>query len=115
MQIKHLQLLDKRLAICNPAGVNNPCVGCGHCCQTAQCGTGAAVFGPHKRCPGLVWVGEEQRYRCSLVLESETNEKLWWVREDLSIGAGCSSTLFNTKREETIKRQMILTLSGDSK
>lgn len=62
-----------------------------------------------------MWVKAEGRYRCRLVLEAETEERLWWVKQDLAIGGGCSSSLFNTQREDAIKRQLVAAITRGSK
>lgn len=70
---------------------NPPCIGCGYCCLTAMCVRGCIEYGVHKRCPGLIWNGG--RYWCNLVLSKPI------LRDDIAIGAGCCSTMFNTYRD----------------
>lgn len=79
------------------------CVGCGHCCNTAICIAGQAHFGvsPHPPCPGLVKVGVQ--YRCTIAER---------YSEEMAIGAGCSSTLFNTVRDEMIERLRNVRVQG---
>jgi len=71
-----------------------PCIGCGMCCKT-QCLTGQWTYGEHNRCPGLVWEGA--RYECRLisaaVLEGNSARL-----DDMAVGGGCGSTLFNSWR-----------------
>jgi hypothetical protein len=74
----------------------SPCVGSGHCCLTAQCALGAIRYGRHPVCPGLFEEGD--RYRCRLVIEDAA------VARDLAVGAGCSSTLFNVRREKILRK-----------
>jgi hypothetical protein len=73
-----------------------PCVGCGHCCLTAQCVIGSLRYGPHAVCPGLIAV--DDHYRCRLVVEDPT------AAEKLAIGEGCSSTLFNIRRAKILRK-----------
>ena len=66
----------------------SPCVGCGYCCLKAQCGVSFERYGVQILCPALGWDGK--RYKCVLY-ESH--------KEDLAIGAGCSSSL-NSWRQD---------------
>lgn len=73
------------------------CVGCGYCCRQMQCYLSLEVYGTDTGCPGLIYDFEEKRYYCELCRKpGELGEK---YRKALSIGAGCSSPLFNTDRE----------------
>lgn len=75
------------------------CVGCGMCCKQAACTAG--VIEAWKagiqadECPFLYWVEAEGRYECQLAEQ---------YSEELAIGIACSSSLFNTDREQTIQR-----------
>jgi hypothetical protein len=80
-------------------------VGCGYCCKKAQCVAGASIYGLKDGvCTGLKWNEKEQRYYCLLILET-TGQANRAARQGLAIGAGCSSSMFNTYREETIARR----------
>lgn len=75
----------------------SPCCGCGYCCQSATCMLGVLTFGfGHKECPALML--EDGRFWCRIVKEA-TGLYRERLEEDLAIGAGCSSTLFNSQRE----------------
>lgn len=65
-----------------------PCIGCGYCCKKAMCATGVAIGGFHSECPYLVHNG--LIYRCRLV----------GLGYNIGQGMGCSSTLFNTERDQ---------------
>lgn len=81
------------------------CVGCGYCCQKAQCVAGQNIYGLKDGvCTGLVWDEQAQRYWCLLIQET-TGRAQEADKEGLAIGAGCSSSMFNTQREETIVRR----------
>lgn len=84
------------------------CVGCGYCCIKAQCWIGAKHTDRHvmekwrfgrDRCPFLKWEG--QRYVCTLMLRDD--EIGAQAREELSVGAGCSSSL-NSWRQDVRER-----------
>lgn len=50
--------------------MENQCVGCGHCCLLGHCDIYKRLFSDSKqRCPMLVWVNSEGRYRCFLLRE----------------------------------------------
>jgi hypothetical protein len=73
------------------------CVGCGFCCTKAMCVAGISYFGTViERCPYLIWI--ENKYRCKLVVDKIINP------EELYIGDGCSSTLFNDWRTNIKQR-----------
>lgn len=74
------------------------CVGSGYCCKTAICVVGQVHYkvGPTAQCPGLLHNGE--RYICALA---------GTYREELAIGEGCCSPLFNRDREAIIKRKLL--------
>jgi len=83
----------------------HPCVGCGYCCQKVQCVAGQSIYGLDEKgvCAGLKWDEQAEQYRCSLILETtgKANEA---ARTGLAIGAGCSSSLFNTQRDQQVVR-----------
>jgi len=70
-----------------------------------QCTAGQSVYGldEHGVCAGLKWDEQKQQYRCLLILETlgKAHEA---AKEGLAIGAGCSSSLLNTQRDETLAR-----------
>lgn len=79
------------------------CVGCGFCCRTAICVFGQ-MNGTHSKgdtCQFLAKVGDQ--WRCRLYLEAPEP-----LRKDMEIsmgmGAGCSSSFFNTEREAVLKK-----------
>jgi hypothetical protein len=79
-----------------------PCVGCSYCCKVAPCIPGFLVYGPGKPCGALRWDARGGRYLCGVVLDEpeRTRDKL---KEQMAIGAGCSSPLFNEERERMIQ------------
>ncbi|MEW6349755.1 MAG: hypothetical protein AB1646_11885 [Thermodesulfobacteriota bacterium] len=59
------------------------CVGCGYCCKTVICRTGAMFYGHYKSsCPALEWNGV--RYVCRLFLSDPIR-----YESSLDIGGGC--------------------------
>lgn len=73
------------------------CVGCGYCCRRAPCAAAFRVYGPVTECPALQYDADRKRYFCELCrLPGSIGEK---YREELGVGAGCCSALFNTDRE----------------
>jgi hypothetical protein len=59
------------------------CVGCGYCCTTVICRTGAMFYGHYtKPCPALLWNGT--RYVCRLFLSDPPR-----YEEFIAIGTGC--------------------------
>ena len=71
-----------------------PCVGCGYCCMKVQCALGGVVLGFQGECDGLFF--KDGRFWCVLA-------KYSGARRELYIGDGCSSTLFNTQRDDCLK------------
>jgi hypothetical protein len=70
------------------------CIGCGYCCAKAPCSIATSLdcWSPETGCEALIWNGS--RHLCHLVVEDpDVFGKL------LAIGAGCSSSLFNSYRE----------------
>jgi hypothetical protein len=67
-----------------------PCVHCGSCCSTAPCGYGSGV-----PCIHLHKVGDD--WLCGLIDV---------IKRDMlmGVGAGCPRTLFNTVRDEKIRK-----------
>ena len=64
-----------------------PCVGCGYCCKTSMCRTGAMIYGHYKDpCPALVSTG--RGYECRLYLSDPDRYGAF-----LEIGSGCSFPL----------------------
>jgi hypothetical protein len=53
----------------------------------------------HAPCKSLVF--KDGRYWCGLVLEADESRR-YFLMHDLAMGAGCTSSLFNTDREEMI-------------
>lgn len=72
-----------------------PCVQCGYCCKKSPC-------------PYGTWNKEKQR--CEFLTEDNLCSKYEKIKADPNswsspaFGAGCSSPLFNTVREEKIKK-----------
>jgi len=79
------------------------CVGCGYCCKKAPCAIAVELFRlrPQDHCPALVH--HDGRYWCSLV-ENAKPEDQKRIKEDMAIGAGCSSSLLNTVRDDQVKK-----------
>lgn len=72
------------------------CLGCGFCCRQGPCGI-AARTGTWRKpekggCRSLKWDGE--KWRCVAL---KVNPQYY---RELAVGAGCSSSLFNTDREK---------------
>lgn len=77
-----------------------PCVGCGYCCTVMTCHAGALKYGPRTGgCPALTFM--RGRYWCGLVLDADA-ETSAALKRALSVGAGCSSSLCNPKRERML-------------
>jgi len=80
------------------------CVGCGYCCMKAPCAASSRLYPGVTHCPQLVWSDDLSRYLCKLaLLPGEVGER---YRKELAINAGCSSSLFNTWREDVHKRSV---------
>lgn len=81
----------EELAKCRDA----KCVGCSYCCKKAPCTVAVRVYGPVKECPALFF--EDGRWWCSLCrIQGPLGEG---YRQELAIGDGCCSPLFNECRE----------------
>jgi hypothetical protein len=79
-----------------------PCVGCGYCCTKALCFRGLLEHGDMPGpCPSLVF--KAGRYWCGIVLAAREPERSKII-EGLAVGAGCSSSLLNTRRESFVRR-----------
>lgn len=71
------------------------CIGCGYCCMKARCSVSYYFLASDsKRCPALVF--SMGRFWCSLASDPD-------VKKALYIGEGCSSTMFNTQREDFLR------------
>ena len=81
-------------------GPANECVGCGYCCLKVMCWIGLREYGFNKRCPALTWSNTSNRYYCKLAKEDAA------TADNLSVGAGCSSSL-NTWRIDVRERRSI--------
>ena len=77
---------------------NAQCVGCGYCCMKTPCGPALGftsdeellLDGQYAGCPFLYWNGK--RYRCRLIEIDPL------VKKFLGVGEGCSSPMFNSRR-----------------
>lgn len=80
------------------------CVGCGYCCMKAPCVASSRLYPGVKYCPQLVWSDDLGRYLCHLsMLPGAVGER---YRNELSIGAGCCSSL-NTWRRDVRRRNVL--------
>jgi len=76
--------------------VTTSCIGCGYCCKRAMCLMGIDTLGQvEKECPFLQWSTTKNRYLCLLYDTFKSNPMF---------GGGCSSSLFNTWREDVKER-----------
>ena len=81
-----------------------PCIGSGYCCKKALCWIGLRVNGSISGpCPSLVFDGE--RHWCGEVQKAEGSQKEALI-EDLSIGAGCCSSLNSDRQEMLVKLRL---------
>lgn len=72
------------------------CIGSGYCCMKAPCPISPSHLGPeetYKGCSELLW--EDGRHWCRLVTQSSGGK----VKLELSVGAGCCSSLNSWRRE----------------
>lgn len=77
------------------------CVGCGYCCIKVVCFVAQRLHGSGlTECPYLEWNGK--RYACTLVMGEGTITATY--RKELSIGAGCCSSL-NSWRRSVVPRR----------
>ena len=77
------------------------CVGCGYCCSKVVCILGFERFGPNPPCPALK--EHDGRFWCGIVEQATGMEKEELI-DQLAIGAGCTSTMFNTVRDSQIAK-----------
>lgn len=89
-------------------GDKGECVGCGFECRRGPCGFSAhqmredgLTWDAKKGCPYLRQVGIQ--WRCGLYIDGSPELRVA-MEETMGIGAGCSATLFNSVREEMIRR-----------
>jgi len=75
-----------------------PCIGCGYCCQKTVCFLGQQrdVKANDVPCPMLIWDG--QRHWCKIILQEPR------LHEEVAIGKGCPSTLYNNFRVDIQNR-----------
>lgn len=67
------------------------CCGCGYCCMAARCCLSLLIYPTREElCPALIF--KEGRFWCHLAEDPQ-------IKEELYIGAGCSSSMFNQQRE----------------
>jgi len=78
------------------------CVGCGYCCIKTKCPAAVRLYPSSKQCPQLTWSDNDNRYYCGLMLLPGELGRIY--RKELHAGTGCSSSLFNSWREN-IKRR----------
>ena len=81
-----------------------PCCGCGYCCIKVPCCEGAYRWGPNAPCGGLRWDEEKQRFWCQVILDAPESKRDR-LKEEMAMGAGCSSTLFNDHRDSFLSGQ----------
>lgn len=81
---------------------NAQCVGCSYCCTKAPCAASVRLYGNGvKECPALLYDEYKGRYYCKLAsLPGKIGEE---YRNELAIGQGCCSPLFNQYRENIPK------------
>jgi len=82
-----------------------PCVGCGYCCSKVLC---MLAYQKHfsegvtsPPCPELRH--HDGRYWCGIIEDAPEGQKIQYM-EALGIGAGCSSSMFNTVRDSQIAK-----------
>lgn len=80
-----------------------PCVGCGYCCTEGPCGIAINYYGSEWLSPCPALVEKAGRKWCKMVLQA-SGQKQRDCMEDLAIGAGCSSTMFNEMRDKQIAK-----------
>jgi hypothetical protein len=78
--------------------VGQPCNGCGVCCLAEPCPVGMVISRRrHGACKALTWVNPESRYRCGLLLSTQSSwwQRLWraWSARVISAGSGCDAWL----------------------
>lgn len=80
--------------------MSKPCVGCGWCCLTDQCGESHRIHGYVPRCPEVYWDEAVHKYLCKLMLDPERGEEF---RKALHSGVGCCAPL-NDWRDDVRNR-----------
>jgi len=80
------------------------CVGCGYCCSETQCDASRRLYRSADHCPQLLWMEEEGRYKCGLMLIA--GPVGLGYRAELYAGAGCCSGL-NSWRKDVKKRDRL--------
>jgi len=78
------------------------CVGCGYCCIKTKCSAAVRLYPESEQCPQLTWSDDDNRYYCGLMLLPGELGRAY--RKELYAGTGCSSSLFNSWREDIRKR-----------
>lgn len=91
------------------------CVGCGFECRRGPCGFSGEqmhregkTWDPKVGCPYLRQVGIQ--WRCGMYIDAGPELKQR-MEEVMGIGAGCGASLFNSDREEMIRRLRSLSAS----
>ena len=80
-----------------------PCVGCGYCCTESPCGFAIQAYGSAWTSPCPLLVDRDNRKWCNLVLDAKGQYREAIIA-DLAIGAGCSSSMFNSVRDAQIAK-----------
>jgi len=71
------------------------CCGCGYCCMAARCCLSLFTYDTASAvCPALIF--KEGRFWCQLAEDPQ-------IKEQLYIGAGCSSSMFNQQRDAFLR------------
>lgn len=78
------------------------CVGCGYCCIKSKCVAAGRLYPSSKICPQLIWSSENNRHYCGLMLIGGLVGSAY--KKELYAGTGCSSSLFNSWREDVKNR-----------
>ena len=74
------------------------CIGCGYCCRKAPCAMAVRIYGRSLTgpCPELVY--HDDRWWCRAI-ENARGPLRDHYEQDVAIGGGCSSSMFNQDRE----------------
>jgi hypothetical protein len=80
------------------------CVGCGYCCSETQCDASRRLYPGADHCPQLLWIEEDERYKCGLMLIA--GPVGLGYKAELYVGAGCCSGL-NSWRKDVKKRDRL--------
>jgi hypothetical protein len=79
------------------------CVGCGFCCQKAQCYSAPIRAEYGDICPHLIWSKDDKRYYCDVVMgDTDMAKRLGF---ELAIGLGCCCGL-NSWRKDVKERNI---------